>query len=413
MADQGTGLGVSRAPARILPAIVLAQFAGTSPWFAGNAVMGDIERAFGLGAGAVGALTSAVQLGFIVGTLVFTFAAIADRYSPRVVFLCCAMLSAACNGIAVVTTPTLTSLLVERFCTGFFLAGIYPVGMKIAASWFAGDLGKALGLLVGALVVGTALPHLIRGLGQGLPWQTVMLCVSAIAAAGGVLIYALVPDGPHHRAAAKPRIGDIAAIFKAPEFRASSLGYFGHMWELYAFWAFLPVFLSAYLQLPSADASLVPLLTFLIIALGAVGCVGGGYLSLRRGSAVVATAQLWVSGTCCLLSPVAFFWLPLPLMLIFLSVWGITVVGDSPQFSALNARNAPADRVGTALTFVNCIGFAITIGSIGLLGHLVGLVGEPLIFLLLTPGPIIGVLAMRRLIRAEARHETVQVSPDL
>lgn len=366
--------------------------------------MADIQRDAGLGAGAVEAVTSAVQTGFIAGTLVFSLAAVADRYSPRLVFLCCAILAAACNSAAVITDFTTSSLLTQRFGTGFFLAGIYPMGMKIAAGWFTRDLGKALGLLVGAIVVGTALPYLIRGLGHGLPWQSVLLSVSAIAALSGVLIYALVPDGPYHRAAVQPKHADIAAIFKLPDFRASSFGYFGHMWELYAFWAFIPAFLAAYLQRQATDASMVSLLTFAIIAIGAVGCVGGGYLSLRLGSATVATAQLSTSGACCLISPVAFYWLPPSAMLVFLAVWGISVAGDSPQFSALNAHNAPPDRVGTALTIVNCIGFAITVGSIQLLGLLDGLVGVPFLFLLLAPGPLFGVLAMRHLVHVDSRE---------
>lgn len=218
-----------------------------------------------------------------------------------------------------------------------------------------------------------------------------------------MLIYALVPDGPYHRKAAQPKLKDIAAIFSDPKFRASSFGYFGHMWELYAFWAFLPVFLAAYRTSRGLGVSEVPLLTFAVIALGSIGCMAGGYLSLSRGSATVATMQLRISGICCLLSPVAFLWLPPAAMMTFLAVWGVTVVGDSPQFSTLNAGNAPADRVGTALTMVNCIGFAITIGSIQLLGSLGGAVGVPFMFLLLLPGPLLGVLAMRRLVDRDAR----------
>ena len=186
----------SERPARILPVIVVSQLAGTSLWFAGNAVLPDLQARFDWPAGTLGHMTSAVQLGFIAGTLVFALLAISDRYSPRATFLTCALLGAASNGCSYFLPGEVSLLLLTRFATGFFLAGIYPVGMKIASGWYRHDLGKALGFLVGALVLGTALPHLIKGLGHALPWDAVMLSVSAIAAAGGVMMYALVPDGP-------------------------------------------------------------------------------------------------------------------------------------------------------------------------------------------------------------------------
>jgi len=228
-------------PARILPVIVAAQFAGVAIWFAGNAVLGDLQRAWGLPEAALGYVTSAVQLGFIAGTLAFAFLALADRYSPRLVYLVCSLLGALANLAAIAADGSLAALLATRFITGFFLAGIYPVGMKIASGWFQKDLGNALGLLVGALVLGTAFPHLLKGLGQSWPWETVLLGVSALCAAGGALMYRLVPDGPHLGRGATFDPAALAAVFRSPGFRASAFGYFGHMWELYAFWAFVPV----------------------------------------------------------------------------------------------------------------------------------------------------------------------------
>src|SRR5262245_12792800 len=233
-------------PFRILPVIVLSQLAGGSLWFAGNAVLPDLQSRLGLPDSVLGHMTSAVQLGFIAGTLVFAFLAVSDRYSPRATFLACALLGAACNASSYFLGGEISLLLLARFATGFFLAGIYPVGMKIASGWYRHDLGKALGFLVGALVVGTALPHLVRGFGQALAWETVILSVSAIVALGGVLMYMLVPDGPFLAASAKFSPGSLAAIFRLHDFRASSFGYFGHMWELYAFWAFVPPLLVAY-----------------------------------------------------------------------------------------------------------------------------------------------------------------------
>lgn len=379
-------------PRRILPAIVASQFAGTCLWFAGNAVMPDLQRRAGIPADALGDITTAVQLGFILGTLVFAYLAVADRWSPRRVFLTCALLGAASNGAILVAGPRLWPLLLLRFMTGFFLAGIYPVGMKIASGWYDRDLGRALGFLVGALVLGTAMPHLI---GQGLAWEQVLLAVSAIAAGGGVLMYALVPDGPHLRPGARFDPTAIARIFRSPEFRASSFGYFGHMWELYAFWAFLPVYVGAYLG-GQSGISQISLWSFTIIGAGTIGCIAGGILSVRHGSAPIAFVQLTTSGLCCLLSPLA-FWLPPAAMFAFLILWGVAVVGDSPQFSALNARYAPSQLVGSALTIANCIGFGITIVSIQLLQTMLPVTGAQMLFLLLLPGPIAGLLSLARL----------------
>ena len=201
-------------PARILPVIVAAQFAGVAIWFAGNAVLGDLQRQWGLADTALGYVTSAVQLGFIAGTLTFAFLAIADRYSPRLVYLACSLLGALANLAAISADGSFGALLATRFVTGFFLAGIYPVGMKIASGWYQKDLGNALGLLVGALVLGTAFPHLLKGLGQSWPWETVLLGVSALCALGGVLMYRLVPDGPYLGKGAKFHPAALASVFR-------------------------------------------------------------------------------------------------------------------------------------------------------------------------------------------------------
>ena len=379
-------------PAHILPVIIFSQFAGTSLWFAGNAVLDDLTRAWLLAPAALGYITSAVQVGFICGTLVFAFLALADRLSPRKVFLSCAAAGALAN-IAVLAAPQqLAALLACRFATGFFLAGIYPVGMKIASGWYRSGLGNALGFLVGALVLGTAFPHLLKALGQAWQWQTVLLAVSAIALAGGVLMYLLVPDGPYLANGARFDPRALRQVFSSREFRASAFGYFGHMWELYAFWAFVPFVLAA-----CAPGWSVPLWSFVIIAAGALGCVGGGLVSLRIGSARVAFAQLAASGICCLLSPLLLLASPAQVV-VFLVFWGIVVVGDSPQFSALNAAHAPRERVGSALTIGNSIGFAITIGSIQLLNLAAHRVDANWLFLLLAPGPAFGLWALRPLL---------------
>jgi MFS family permease len=380
-------------PAHILPTIVLSQFAVTSLWFAGNAVIPDLQYSASLTESAVGQMTMAVQLGFVVGTFVFAWLAISDRYSPRIVFFLSATAGAAANAGILAAPGELGFLLSVRFAVGFFLAGVYPVGMKIASSWFDRNLGLALGWLVGALVLGTATPHLIRGISSDLPWQSVILIVSAFAIFGGLAVLVLVPDGPHRRARATFDPKAFAAIFRSPSFRSSTFGYFGHMWELYAFYAFLPMLMAARL---GSENNTVSVWVFLAIASGAVGCIGGGYLSRSFGSVRVASMQLLASALCCLVSPLVFL-TPIPIFLTFLLVWGIVVVGDSPQFSALNARYAPPELTGSALTIVNCIGFSITLVSIGLLTALAEIVGPQFMFLSLAIGPAVGLAALQRL----------------
>jgi nicotinate (nicotinamide) nucleotide adenylyltransferase len=389
-------------PRRILPVIIASQFAGTSLWFAGNAVLEDLRRQWGLAPDALGHITSAVQLGFIAGTLVFAFFALADLFSPRVVFFLCSAAGAIANVSILAFGESFAALLVLRFITGFFLAGIYPVGMKIASGWYQRDLGNALGFLVGALVVGTAFPHLLKGAAHALPWQHVLIGVSAVALAGGVLMLALVPDGPYLARAARFDPRALRSVFRVPAFRASSFGYFGHMWELYAFWAFVPWALAAH---PALN---VPLWSFAVIAAGALGCVLGGMASLRVGSAPVAFWQLAASGLCCLASPLLFH-APAPLFVAFLLFWGVVVVGDSAQFSALNAHSAPRQLVGSALTIANCIGFAITIFSIQLLSWAAQALAPQWLFVLLTPGPLLGLAALMPLMRPVKRRRVPKI----
>ncbi len=384
-------------PKHILPVIVASQLMGTSLWFSGNAILGPLEEKFLLGSGAVGSITSSVQFGFIGGTLLFAFFTLADKFSPRIVFFICSLGGALAN-LGIYFSDSYVFLLGSRCLTGFFLAGVYPVGMKIAAGWHDHDLGKAIGYLVGALVIGTALPHLLKGLGQQLPWEMVIVTVSGVAALGGLLMFSLVPDGPHLSTPSRFHPGALIKIFRSRLFRASAFGYFGHMWELYALWAFIPLVLQ---EASRGTTGLnIPLWSFYIIAAGSVGCVGGGLASLKQGSAKVAAMQLSASGICCLLSPSVFF-APLPVVLLFLIFWGVVVVGDSPQFSTLNAQYAPKELVGSALTIANCIGFAITIVSIQLLSGLTSWLSPQYWLLPLGLGPLLGLIAMKPLLQAE------------
>ncbi len=381
-------------PRRILPAITVSQFAGTSLWFAINAVLPDLERVVLLPASASGWLTAAVQVGFIVGTMLFALLSVADRFSPRKVFLACSLAGAALAVATALLPPRLDTLVLLRFATGIALAGIYPVGMKIAAGWYAQGLGAALGMLVGALVLGTALPFGLRALGASWDWQLVMLAVAAIAAAGGVLMHACVPDGPHLAPAAPVRAAALAVIWHDRKVRASAFGYFGHMWELYPMMVLVPAIVALRVSQTHAVSGWV----FFVIAMGALGCAGGGLFVRRFGGARVAAAQLACSGLCCLVSP----WMldaPLPLWAAWLLLWGLSVAGDSPQFSALTAQNAPREMVGSVLTFVNSIGFTVTVFTITLF---VGAATRwPLAQVLpfLAIGPALGLFALAPLLR--------------
>ena len=351
--------------------------------------------AFDLNATALGHLTSAVQFGFITGTLIFAILTIADRFNPSVVFLVCALLGSLFNMGTIVEYNTFGTLLSFRFFTGFFLAGIYPVGMKIAADYFEKGLGLSLGYLVGALVIGTAFPHLLQGLSFPVYWKDVLRITSGLAAMGGVLMFVFVPAGPFRKPSSKfnPRV--FITVFKNPGFRAAAFGYFGHMWELYAFWAFVPVMLSTYNEfIPQANLN-VPFLSFIIIGLGGPACLLGGYLSLVFGSKRTAFYALLLSGTCCLVSP-AFLSIESPgILVVFLIFWGLVVIADSPLFSTLVAQNTNSEARGTALTITNSIGFAITIISIQLLTILIDLVHSDYLYLVLSIGPVAGLLALK------------------
>jgi MFS family permease len=390
---------VKKRPFWILPTIIVSQFTGTSLWFATNAILGDLQQQWAIGSDALGFMTSAVQLGFIAGTLCFALFAISDRFSPRIVFFVCSLLGALSNLLIYLIAEGMVSLLVLRFITGFFLAGIYPVGMKIAAGWYKQGLGKALGFLVGALVVGTAFPHLLKGSGQSVLWQAVIISISAISLAGGMLMLLLVPDGPYLFKGAKLNSKALVVIFQTKELRSACFGYFGHMWELYTLWAFVPVILLSYITNNPKASLNISVWAFWIIASGGLGCIVGGIISQKSGSALVAFIQLAFSGICCLISPLI-FQSSTEIFLGFLVFWGIVVVGDSPQFSSLVAQTAPKELVGSALTIVNCIGFSITIASIQLINYLANFIPPNYIFLLLTIGPIMGLFSLWPLLRS-------------
>jgi DHA1 family inner membrane transport protein len=394
-------------PRRILPLIVVSQFAGTSLWFAVNAVMPDLQRAWGLPASAVATVTSAVQLGFVAGTLLFALLLLADRFAPSRVFLACSLLGALANAAIALLDGQFQLLVALRFCVGFLLAGIYPVGMKIAASWYRQGLGAALGVLIGALVLGTALPHGLRALAgdaafAGLafgglqPWQAVVLAVSVLAALGGVATALGVPESPHAVRGARITPKALGLIWSDRKLRASVFGYFGHMWELYALIVLVPMIVATRLADSAVSAG-----AFWVIAAGAVGCIAGGLLVRRFGSARIAHWQLATSCACCFAAPLL-LQAPLAVFMAWLLLWGATVAGDSPQFSALTAGNSPPSVVGSVLTFTNCLGFAISVVSIELFVRATQYWPLAAVLPWLGVGPLVGLWMLRPLLSKRA-----------
>jgi len=390
------------APRRVLPVIVGAQFACTSLWFAVNAVMPDLQRAVALPAGAVATLTSAVQLGFIIGTLTFSLSGLADRFPASRIFAVCALVGALANAGFALLADGMGSALAFRFAVGLALAGVYPLGMKLVVSWVPERAGAALAQLVGMLTLGTALPHGIRLAGAGWSWPATILVSSGLALIAAVMILRL-GDGPHlkRRHDAPPlRLGRVFHAFSVAEFRASALGYFGHQWELYAFWTLVPslVVLSG---LAAARSTALSGLSFAIIGIGALGCIAGGWWSQRVGSARVAATALGLSALCCAVFPFSEA-LPAWAKISLLLLWGASVVADSPHFSALSARACPPEIIGSALAFQNAIGFAITMFSIHLGTAWLADWGTNIAWLLL-PGPLLGLIGLYPLWRP-ARH---------
>lgn len=381
-----------------VPVIVLAQLFGTSLWFSANSAADDLIRQWGISPADLGTLTNAVQLGFIVGTLSFALSGLADRYPASRIFAVCAVAGSLANAAFALLASGMAAGVPLRFLVGFCLAGVYPLGMKLVVSWVPERAGAALAQLVGMLTLGTALPHGIRLAGAGWSWSATILVSSGLALLAAMLILRL-GDGPHlkRRHDAPPlRLGRVLQTFAIPAFRASAFGYFGHMWELYAFWTLTP----ALIVLAGLAAPASPALSgyaFAVIGIGALGCLLGGWSSQHFGSARVAAVALAGSALCCALFPLAIggsAW-ALTALLLF---WGATVVADSPHFSALSARACPPEIVGSALAFQNAIGFAITMGSIHLGTAWLGDWQAHVAWLLL-PGPLLGLLGLRALWR--------------
>lgn len=385
-----------------LAVIVIAQLLGTSLWFSINGVAVNLAAETGLTEAGLGQLTLAVQAGFISGTLLLAITGLADRFAASRVFALAACLGAVINGLFVFIADFFSLALLLRFLTGLCLAGIYPLGMKLVVSWTPQYAGRALGWLVGMLTLGTALPHLLRAATPGLVWQFPLLLSSLLALVAGGLIF-LLGEGrelPKRASGIHPLQG--LAAWRDGQFRKIAAGYFGHCWELYAFWTLVPFLVGREILRLDLELAWVSWLSFAIIGAGLLGCVWGGHLSRLFGSLTVARGMLIASGLLCLAYPFLGHWPP-EVLLALLTLWGFTVIADSPQFSALASANAPREHLGSALAMMNAVGFGLTLPAIALVtGFWPDL--KLWILLVLLPGPLAGLWAIFRLKRSQLQE---------
>src|SRR5438094_1978934 len=373
----------------------LAMFLGMTLWFSATAATAPIVAEFHLTSAATAWLTMAVQGGFVAGTLLSATLNLPDVVNARRLFAVGCVVGAAANaGLVGAGNPAL--LIALRIATGAALAWVYPPGMKVAAGWFERQRGAALGILIGALTVGSAFPHLLAAASANIPWRTLMLSASGLALAGGIIVLVAVGAGPYVATSARFDPRAVVRVFAYRPARLATIGYLGHMWELYAVWTWIAAFASAGLGASGTTSPAGSAVAFVAIASGAAGSAAAGLFADRVGRARIAAWAMLLSGTCCAIAGV-FFTAPAPVLFVFAAIWGVAVVADSAQLSALVAQFSPRDHVGTALTLQTCAGFLLTMASIRLLPAAAEVVGWQWVFLTLASGPLLGAYALRDL----------------
>lgn len=382
--------------------LVTAQVAAMALWFVTTAILSDMTREVALSKGTSAALSSAVQGGFVIGALCSAFTGIADRYPPRFVFAICIWLGALTTALLLVVPVGSLQAILLRGLTGFCLAGVYPVGMKIAVGWSKKHRGLLVGLLVGGLTLGSAAPHLLAWFG-GADWRITIVIASLLATSAGVLIL-FTENGPLHATASEFNLRTVSYAWTNRKVRRAYAGYLGHMWELYVMWAWIGLALSvSFSQQIDSDAAqeLAKLVTFFVIAVGAVSCAVAGRVADVIGKAELTIIAMTISGSSALFFAI-FFGGPLWLMILIAIIWGISVIPDSAQFSALVADYAPAEIAGSLMTLQTALGFALTTVTVQLAPALADKIGWPWLMALLAFGPLFGIYSMWGLQRGQS-----------